>query len=280
MKNITIKILICLFIVLMGVVGYNMFFNVKSPDNTTIAQNQINGDLKGENYEIGNYVTITEMALKNGEILNRKIEFKNISEELIERTKKYNREYNYFNLDGVDSNKQYKSLAKNNEVYAKIVGDDLAYFEKEDVFLLDLGINEYYMNDFVYNLKTSTELSNEEVLKKYKINIDKFFNDIIGNMVNTITDDELLVGTDGNIMAEKVPLKSLEDNKDKYIDMLKNEINNDDLFHLKLEKTDDGVSVSIYYLQSKALEKMNLCSHMDNGLVAEPIVLKYSGKLR
>lgn len=276
MKKIVYSIVVIL-VMLLAAFGIYKFTNNKDNSNSKVdVQNQINEKIEPNKYEVSNYATIDEKKLKSGKILDKKVSFKNISSELIESNKKYNEEYNNFDVENAFNSKTNTFLETDNELYLDIIDDSLVYFEKEDTKLDEFNMYEYYMNDFVYDLKRSTCLSNDNVLDKYHIDKDKFLSDVIINMVKTIKIDNLLVGTDGDVMAEKVTLTSLEDNKDKYVEILRNEINDDNLFRLKLEKSEQGIVVSIYYFQSKVLEKLNLCSHMGYGLVLEPIVLKYT----
>ena len=135
----------------------------------------------------------------------------------------------------------------------------------------------YYKNPYAYvvsevvsnnvDLNTGEKLNNTEVLTRLGITVEDVYRNILENLVDTITIDELLLNTNGATDGEKISVADFKNNISEYVETLKND---DSLFYVFFKDSEKVVA----YEQYKVLEKLDMSSHMGIGLVSGYVEVK------
>ena len=126
------------------------------------------------------------------------------------------------------------------------------------ITIVILGILIY---NLMVNKPVEKQMTTAEMLETYKVDHEIWLGMVINDILNNITTDYLLESTDGDVTANQIKVTDIKNNQHSYFDKLyKN--NYQDVLTLSVKDN----KLICTYRDDKVLEKMNLSSHMGNGL--------------
>ena len=148
-----------------------------------------------------------------------------------------------------------------NEIIYEVDKNILSVYTKESkLYERGTQYNYYSLN---VDLNNNKIITNQELLKIYNINLSNTFEKILNNISNTVTTEQFLLSTDGDINAETITVDKFKENIKIYATYIDNRY---DIITLYLKDN----KLIVVYDQAKILSVLGMGTHMGNGLVSEP----------
>lgn len=274
-SKIYIIIIIILIMIVLGMGVYIIYDrslsnnSKKEPSVTPTEQdknnedNNINEQDNKKTYNVNDYISMTDF--KYDEDCNdcgtvKKIEFKNLPLRLITEFSDKHSDFIYPSASETGKLSNEVIYEVDNNIFSILEKDmrDYANWPQQKTY-------DYYSLNI--DLDKQKIITNQELLEMYSINPSSMYEKILENIANTVSIDNFLLDTHGNVEAEKISINEFKNNiktYSKYID------NRFDVITLYLN---DNNIYAIYY-QWKILNILGMGTHMGNGLVLDPQVVK------
>ncbi len=271
---LVIIILIILVIGLAGYITYDKFLS-KNDVNTNIEeqknnyeedqdqqenpykeeQNQRENNYEEQNskkYNVNDYISVTDYEFDKNDIV-KKAEFKTLPLRTITEFNSKHSEFIYPTA--------LETAKLSNEIIYEVDKNILSVYTKESkLYELGTQYNYYSLN---VDLNNNKIITNQELLKIYNINLSNTFEKILNNISNTVTTEQFLLSTDGDINAETITVDKFKENIKIYATYIDNRY---DIITLYLKDN----KLIVVYDQAKILSVLGMGTHMGIGLVSEP----------
>lgn len=259
-------LIIVLIILVIGLVGYITYDKVLSKSyvntNTEEQNHQQNNDENNQDskkYDVNDYISVSDFEFnkncidcgKYGTV--KRVEFKKLPLRTITE---FNSKHSTFIYPTA-----FETGKLSNEVIYEIDKNILSVYTKESKsYELGAQYNYYSLN---VDLNNNKIITNEELLKINNITSSYMFEKILNNIANTVTTDEFLLSTSGDVTAETETIDKFKENIKTYVTYIDNRY---DVITLYLK---DNKLIAVYD-QSKMLSILGMGTHMGIGLVSEP----------
>lgn len=259
-------IIIILIILVIGLTSFIVYDKIlsKSCVSTNIEeQNQQENNEKEEQnskkYDVNDYISVTDFEFNKNNIdagtygIVKRIEFKNLPLRTITEFNSKHAEFIYPTA--------FETAKLSNEIMYEVDKNILSVYTKETK-LYELG-NKYNCYSLNVDLNNNKIVTNQELLKLYNINSSDMYEKILNNISDTVTSDQFLLSTDGDVTAETLTIDKFKENIKTYVTYIDNRY---DIITLYLK---DNKLIAVYD-QAKILSVLGMGTHMGIGLVSEP----------
>jgi len=258
-----IIILIMLVIGLAGYIAYDKFLSKNDVKTNIEEQNQQENNYEDEQnskkYNVNDYISVTDFEFNKNCIdcgtygTVKKAEFKTLPLRTITEFNSKHSEFIYPTA--------FETAKLSNEIIYEVDKNILSVYTKESKSY-ELG-NQYNYYSLNVDLNNNKIITNQELLKIYNINLSNTFEKILNNISNTVTTEQFLLSTDGDVTAETITIDKFKENIKTYATYIDNRY---DIITLYLK---DNKVIAVYD-QSKILSVLGMGTHMGIGLISEP----------
>lgn len=271
-STLAIIVLIILVIGLSGYIFYDKFLPKNHKQdiiNTKATGSKINSKVNStKTYNADNYVSVTDFEFNKNCTdcgtygVVKKVEFKNLELRTITE---FNSKHTKFISSAAN-----ETAKLSNEIIYETDKNIFSIFEKDKKTYEKAEVGSGQQFDYYslnINLDNQKIITNEELLKIYNIRPIDMYKKILTNIANTVSIDQFLLDTDGNVAAKTLKVSDFKKNVSTYANEIDNRF---DVIYLYLNNN----KVYVVYEQSKILEILGMGCHMNLGLVEEPQIIK------
>ena len=276
--NLSLFANIVLIIVILALGGYIIFDKISQPNNKTDdkGSNQQTSDKKesdketdpAKTYDASHYITISQIDTCYNTVncqwsgIVNKIEFKNLP---IRTTTEFLDKHEDFIYPNFSSGYGFTA---SNQVSYEVAGNIFSVLDEEKKVWKD-GLGDEYYDIISLNIDLSTEkiVTNQELLDKYNIKTADMYKKILTKIADSVSIDEFLLDTHGNVAADKISVTEFRKNIDTYAGYIDNRADMVTMFFK------DG-KLCASFAQSAILNILGMGSHMGIGLKAEPQIVQ------
>ena len=252
-----------LVIGLAGYIAYDKFLSKNDVKTNIEEQNQQENNYEDEQnskkYNVNDYISVTDFEFNKNCIdcgtygTVKKVEFKTLPLSL---TTEFNSKHTTFINPGA-----LETAKLSNEIIYGINKNVLSIYTKESKSY-DLN-TDYHYYSLNIDLDSERIITNQEMLELYNINSSDMFEKILNNIANTVTTEQFLLSTIGDVTAETVSINKFKENIKSYAKQIDNRY---DVVTLYLQNN----KLIVVYDQAKMLSILGMGTHMGIGLNAEP----------
>jgi len=259
MENKNTGIIVLLVLVIIGLIVYLIYDKNQSKNDSNINIEEQNKQEEINNYNVNDYVLVTDYEFNKNCIdcgtygTVKKVEFKTLPLSL---TTEFNSKHTTFINPGA-----LETAKLSNEIIYGINKNVLSIYTKESKSY-DLN-TDYHYYSLNIDLDSERIITNQEMLELYNINSSDMFEKILNNIANTVTTEQFLLSTIGDVTAETVSINKFKENIKSYAKQIDNRY---DVVTLYLQNN----KLIVVYDQAKMLSILGMGTHMGIGLNAEP----------